>query len=366
MPAFEHEPVLLGRVLDLFAAVPDGIFVDATLGGAGHAVALLRRTPASAWWASTATPRRSTPRPSGSPPTPSGARSTTPATTGPPRWPGPRPTPPGCPWWLRCSTSGCQLAPARPAPSGASATATTRRSTCAWTAPPARTAADVVNGYDEARPGRRAPRRYGDERFAAPHRPRDRGGPADQHHGRAGRASCATPSPRRPADAAATRPSAPSRPSASRSTASSTSSPGALDAAIDAARPRRPRRRPQLPLGRGPASSRTAFRHAVDRRLHLPARPALRVRCHVGRPQRSPAVASRPIADRARRQPPCRKRPPAGRRAHRRGAESPMSEPKARESMSNGLLCGAKRSSAHGHAAHRAVVSVLHDRMARP
>ena len=45
MPAFEHEPVLLGRILDLFAAVPDGIFVDATLGGAGHAAALLEAHP---------------------------------------------------------------------------------------------------------------------------------------------------------------------------------------------------------------------------------------------------------------------------------------------------------------------------------
>ena len=45
MPAFEHEPVLLGRVLDLFAEVPDGILVDATLGGAGHALALLDAHP---------------------------------------------------------------------------------------------------------------------------------------------------------------------------------------------------------------------------------------------------------------------------------------------------------------------------------
>ncbi len=38
---FPHEPVLLGRVLELLAPVPAGTIVDATLGGAGHAAALL-------------------------------------------------------------------------------------------------------------------------------------------------------------------------------------------------------------------------------------------------------------------------------------------------------------------------------------
>jgi 16S rRNA (cytosine1402-N4)-methyltransferase len=36
-----HESVLLDRVLELFASVPAGTIVDATLGGAGHAAALL-------------------------------------------------------------------------------------------------------------------------------------------------------------------------------------------------------------------------------------------------------------------------------------------------------------------------------------
>ena len=38
---FVHDPVLLDRVLELFAPVPAGTVVDATLGGAGHAAALL-------------------------------------------------------------------------------------------------------------------------------------------------------------------------------------------------------------------------------------------------------------------------------------------------------------------------------------
>ncbi len=42
---FVHESVLLGRVLELFAPVPAGTIVDATLGGAGHAAALLEARP---------------------------------------------------------------------------------------------------------------------------------------------------------------------------------------------------------------------------------------------------------------------------------------------------------------------------------
>jgi 16S rRNA (cytosine1402-N4)-methyltransferase len=40
-PGFRHQPVLLERIIDLFAPVPPGWVVDATVGGAGHAVALL-------------------------------------------------------------------------------------------------------------------------------------------------------------------------------------------------------------------------------------------------------------------------------------------------------------------------------------
>lgn len=38
---FHHDPVLVGRVLELLGVVPTGTVVDATLGGAGHAAALL-------------------------------------------------------------------------------------------------------------------------------------------------------------------------------------------------------------------------------------------------------------------------------------------------------------------------------------
>lgn len=42
---FDHEPVLLRTVVELFDPVPDGWLVDATVGGAGHAAALLEANP---------------------------------------------------------------------------------------------------------------------------------------------------------------------------------------------------------------------------------------------------------------------------------------------------------------------------------
>jgi len=42
---FAHRPVLVERVVELFEVVPDGWYVDATVGGAGHAAAVLRAHP---------------------------------------------------------------------------------------------------------------------------------------------------------------------------------------------------------------------------------------------------------------------------------------------------------------------------------
>ena len=39
---YGHEPVMLREIVDVFASVPGGCVVDATLGGSGHAVAILR------------------------------------------------------------------------------------------------------------------------------------------------------------------------------------------------------------------------------------------------------------------------------------------------------------------------------------
>lgn len=44
-PPFDHVPVQLDRVVQLLADVPDGLFVDATLGGGGHAAAVLVAHP---------------------------------------------------------------------------------------------------------------------------------------------------------------------------------------------------------------------------------------------------------------------------------------------------------------------------------
>ena len=46
--SFEHIPVLRDEVVSLFAAVPPGVVVDATVGGGGHAAALLEAYPACA------------------------------------------------------------------------------------------------------------------------------------------------------------------------------------------------------------------------------------------------------------------------------------------------------------------------------
>ncbi len=43
--AFEHRPVMLDEIVELLAGVPEGVYLDATLGGAGHAAAVLDAAP---------------------------------------------------------------------------------------------------------------------------------------------------------------------------------------------------------------------------------------------------------------------------------------------------------------------------------
>ncbi len=43
--SFDHEPVMVEEVVDLSSTIPSGMFVDTTLGGAGHAVAVLGARP---------------------------------------------------------------------------------------------------------------------------------------------------------------------------------------------------------------------------------------------------------------------------------------------------------------------------------
>jgi 16S rRNA (cytosine1402-N4)-methyltransferase len=42
---FTHRPVMLDEIVELFASVPAGVVIDATLGGAGHSSALLEKYP---------------------------------------------------------------------------------------------------------------------------------------------------------------------------------------------------------------------------------------------------------------------------------------------------------------------------------
>ena len=39
--SFGHDPVMAAEIVEVFAPVPHGVVVDATLGGAGHTVRLL-------------------------------------------------------------------------------------------------------------------------------------------------------------------------------------------------------------------------------------------------------------------------------------------------------------------------------------
>lgn len=42
---FSHEPVMLAEIVEVFAEMPSGVFVDATLGGGGHSRAILESHP---------------------------------------------------------------------------------------------------------------------------------------------------------------------------------------------------------------------------------------------------------------------------------------------------------------------------------
>ena len=46
LPApFSHQPVMLKEILETFRLLEDGLFIDATIGGGGHAEALLAAAP---------------------------------------------------------------------------------------------------------------------------------------------------------------------------------------------------------------------------------------------------------------------------------------------------------------------------------
>ena len=218
MPNFDHVPVLLDRVVDLLAAVPAGLVVDATVGGAGHAAAAPRGAPRHP--APRPRPRRRAVAVRASRLARFGDRAVV-------RPRALRPARESSATWDEEGVIGVlfDLGVSSPqldqAETRASRTATTVRSTCGWTSAPPRTAADVVNGTVASELAD-VLRRYGDERFARRIADADRGSTARSAPPPSSPRSCATPSRRRPAASRrATPPDARSRRSASRSTRSS-------------------------------------------------------------------------------------------------------------------------------------------------
>ena len=103
---FAHRPVMADEIVELFGPVPAGWVIDATLGGAGHATAVLTAHPHLKVLGidqRSRRPRRG-PGPSRAASATGSARSEPGSTTWPPRW---RPRFPTASWSSgRCSTSG--------------------------------------------------------------------------------------------------------------------------------------------------------------------------------------------------------------------------------------------------------------------
>ena len=270
---FHHQPVMADEIVELFGPVPPGVLLDATVGGGGHARRLLEARPDLRILGLDRDPRAlAAAGGRASPPSAIGSRSSAPASTtsdtimsdlaideplrGPVR---PRSV----------------IAPARRAPSGASPTARTPRSTCAWTPttrgrPPTSSTATPRPSWPTCCAA------YGDERFArriaqaiVAARPIETTAEladivARRHPG-------AGPPARRPPGQA----HLPGHPHRGQPRARRPARRARRGHRAD--RARRPGRGARLPLGRGP-HRQGPVPPRRDRRLHLPAGPAVRVR----------------------------------------------------------------------------------------
>ena len=159
---FHHLPVMADEIVELFRPVPPGVLLDATVGGGGHARRLLEARPDLRLLGLDRDPSGAGGRRRrASPPSATGSRSATPAST----------TSDSIMSDLhRRAVSGAlfDLGSPRPSstrPSGASPTATTARSTCAWT-PTSRGRPPTSSTATREAELARVLQQYGDERFA--------------------------------------------------------------------------------------------------------------------------------------------------------------------------------------------------------
>jgi len=109
--AFPHEPVMADEVVGLFAPVPPGLILDATLGGGGHAAAILGAHPGTSVLGIDRDPAAVAAASAALAPSPAAPSSTGPGSTPWPRW-WPTSSPARASPWTNaaspgpCSTSG--------------------------------------------------------------------------------------------------------------------------------------------------------------------------------------------------------------------------------------------------------------------
>ena len=327
--SFEHIPVLRDEVVSLFASVPPGTVVDATVGGGGHAAALLEAYPALRVVGLDRDPAALEAAPGSL--SAFGDRVTLvqapfSSLAGDPRRP------------LPSASLGGPLRPRRQLAAA--------RSGGAGLLVPGRRAARHADGPDH-RPDRRrsgeqpaggVPRRAvpGERRGATvrAHRPRGRGRPATDLHEAAGRSRGIVGAGGGPPQGP---PGAPGVPGpAHRGQRRAGATPSCAAGRLVAPGGRGRVRGDQLPLGRGPPHEADVRRRGL-RRLRLPPGPALRVRCRppsrAGVPRRAEAVTVRGRFEPARRErsTPCHRPDRGGRGRRGRGRRERRDEDKNKD-----------------------------------
>ena len=301
-PDFAHRPVMADEIVELFAPVPAGWLVDATLGGAATPAPCSRPTPScSVARASTRTPTRSPPP--AAPPRRASAAGLAPRRARFDRLAAVVATrsPAASPSSASSSTSGS----ARRSSTGPIAGFSYRLDAPARHAHGPRRRAAAPTTWSTATPRPSWPAccaTYGDERFAAPHRPGHRRRPPGAHHRRAGRDRArrhprAGPPQGRPPGQAHV-PGHPHRGQrrARRARRGASTTPSTRSRPVAASRCSSYHSGEDRIVKERPARGR-------DRRLHLPARAALRLRGRRHRPPPAPRRPAHPSAAELERNP---------------------------------------------------------------